>query len=306
MVEATGTFVVTGGTGGLGLECARVLAATPGARVVVTGRDKGRTAAAAAALDAHPMVLDLGSLASVHRFAAELGTDLAAGALPPLRGLACNAGLQVTTDSRTEDGFETTFGVNHLGHLALVSDLVDRFEAPARIAFVSSGTHDPAKPTGMPSPLADATADELAFPPVEPGARTGRRRYTTSKLANVRTSYVLAQRLRERGITVNAFDPGLMPGTGLARDAGAVTRLLWRTVARGLVVLPMVNTTRTSGANLARLLTATELAGVTGAYFVGRHPAGSSLASYDAVANQALYRRSLHLIGDAVRSDPSV
>ncbi|MDT7646810.1 MAG: hypothetical protein QOC75_3810 [Pseudonocardiales bacterium] len=298
--------MVTGGTGGLGLECARVLAATPGARVVVTGRDKGRTAAAAAALDAYPMVLDLGSLASVHRFAAELGTDLAAGALPPLRGLVCNAGLQVTTDSRTEDGFETTFGVNHLGHLALVSDLVDRFEAPARIAFVSSGTHDPAKPTGMPSPLADATADELAFPPAEPGARTGRRRYTTSKLANVRTSYVLAQRLRERGITVNAFDPGLMPGTGLARDAGAVTRLLWRTVAKGLVVLPMVNTTRTSGANLARLLTATELAGVTGAYFVGRHPAGSSLASYDAVANQALYRRSLHLIGDAVRSDPSV
>ncbi|MDT7660013.1 MAG: short chain dehydrogenase, partial [Pseudonocardiales bacterium] len=53
--------MVTGGTGGLGLECARVLAATPGARVVVTGRDKGRTAAAAAALDAHPMVLDLGS-----------------------------------------------------------------------------------------------------------------------------------------------------------------------------------------------------------------------------------------------------
>jgi NAD(P)-dependent dehydrogenase (short-subunit alcohol dehydrogenase family) len=48
----------------------------------------------------------------------------------------CNAGLQVTTDSRTEDGFETTFGVNHLGHLALVEDLADRFEAPARIAFV--------------------------------------------------------------------------------------------------------------------------------------------------------------------------
>jgi len=116
----------------------------------------------------------------------------------------------------------------------------------------------------------------------------------------------LAQRLRERGITVNAFNPGLMPGTGLIRDAGAVSRLLWRTVARGLVVLPMVNTTRTSGANLARLLTATELAGVTGAYFVGRHPAGSSLASYDAVANQALYQRSLHLIGDAVRPDTAV
>jgi hypothetical protein len=78
------------------------------------------------------------------------------------------------------------------------------------------------------------------------------------------------------------------------------------TVARGLVVLPMVNTTRTSGTNLARLLTATELACVTGAYFVGRQPAGSSLASYDAVANEALYRRSLHLIGDAARPETAV
>jgi len=296
--------VVTGGTGGLGLECARVLAATPGARVVVTGRDKGRTAAAAAAFDAHPMLLDLGSLASVHRFAAELGSDLAGGALPPLRGLVCNAGLQVTTDSRTEDGFETTFGVNHLGHLALVEDLVDRFEAPARIAFVSSGTHDPAKPTGMPSPLAEATADELAFPPADPGesaARAGRRRYATSKLANVRTSYVLAQRLRERGITVNAFNPGLMPGTGLARDAGPVLQLLWRTVARALVVLPPVNTARASGRDLAWLLTAPELANVTGAYFEGRHPAGSSLASHHAEANHALYQRSLRLIDAAGR-----
>ncbi|HWN36488.1 MAG TPA: SDR family NAD(P)-dependent oxidoreductase [Pseudonocardia sp.] len=302
MSDATSTYLVTGGTSGLGLECARALAATPGARVVVTGRTLERTAEVAAGLGAHPMRLDLASLASVHRFADELAAELAAGGLPPLRGLVCNAGLQVHGESRTEDGFETTFGVNHLGHLALVEQLVDLFQAPARIVLVASGTHDPAKPTGTPSPLADAGADELAFPPASPDespARAGLRRYATSKLAGVRTSYVLSRRLAGRSIAVNAFDPGLMPGTGLARDAGPVARLLWRTVARALVALPPVHTSRTSGTNLARLLTAPELAGVSGAYFVGRRPAGSSLASYQVEAGEALYRDSLRLIGAA-------
>jgi hypothetical protein len=72
-------------------------------------------------------------------------------------------------------------------------------------------------------------------------------------------------------------------------------------VAKALLVLPAVDTARTSGANLARLITAPVLAGVTGAYFVRRHPAGSSLASHDVVANQALYERSLLLIGDAAK-----
>jgi NAD(P)-dependent dehydrogenase (short-subunit alcohol dehydrogenase family) len=165
MSDATSTYVVTGGTSGLGLECARALAAAPGAQVVVTGRTLERTAEVAAGPGARPMRLDLASLASVHRFADELAAELAGGGLPPLRGLVCNAGLQVLGESRTEDGFETTFGVNHLGHLALVERLVDLFEAPARIVLVSSGTHDPAKPTATPSPLADAGADELAFPP---------------------------------------------------------------------------------------------------------------------------------------------
>lgn len=287
-------MVVTGGSGGLGLACARALSAVPGVRLVVTGRHRERLAAAAAELGALPLSLDLGSLAEVRRVA----DQLAAAALPPLRGLVCNAGQQFARDTTTADGYEATFGVNHLGHLALVEALVDRFAPPARIVFVASGTHDPAKLTLMPHPTERAGAAELAHPAasLEPSGRAGRRRYATSKLANVRTAYLLADRLGERGITVNAFDPGLMPGTGLADDMPAAARLVWRTVAKLLLPLPGVNTPRTSGADLAHLVTAPELAGVTGAYFVRRSPAGSSLASHDAEAANMLYRDSLGLI----------
>ena len=223
--------------------------------------------------------------------------------LPPLRALVANAGLQFTRRAWTEDGFEATFGVNHLGHLALIEGLLGRFTTPARIVVVSSGTHDPAIRTFIPHPLAlDARA--LAHPPeaeinAESPTKEGRRRYATSKLANVAMTYELARRLADRGITVNAFDPGLMPGTGLGRDAGPVARALFATVARALVVLPGVNTPRTSGADLARLVTDTGLDNVTGQYFIRRSPTRSSAASYDQATARAFHDDSLALLAEA-------
>ncbi|WP_433724900.1 SDR family NAD(P)-dependent oxidoreductase [Nocardia sp. CA-129566] len=295
MTTSDRTVVITGGTGGLGRECARALAADSRWTVVATGRDADRGRAEAATIGARGMALDLGALASVAHFADELRTN----GLPPLRALVCNAGLQFTRRSYTTDGVEATFGVNHLGHLALVQALLDDLLAPARIVFVTSGTHDPDHFTGMPHPL-DTNVRRLAYPPepTESAQRDGRRRYSTSKLANLQTTYELARQLAGRGITVNAFDPGLMPGTGLARDAGAAAKLLWRTVARGLVLLPGVNTPRRSGADLARLVTDPALAEVTGQHFVGRTATPSSKASYDRAAQHALYADSLELLGE--------
>ncbi len=295
MASARSTVIVTGGTSGLGRECARALVTDPELQVVITSRDPGRVESAAASIGAHPMVLDLASLASVRTFTREL---VAAG-LPPLQAVVCNAGLQFTHRARTEDGVEATFGINHLGHLALVEGLLSCLEAPARIVFVSSGTHDPANRTGMPHPL-HASAYQLAYPPTEvegdSAAKDGRRRYTTSKLANVLTTYALARRLEDRGITVNAFDPGLMPGTGLARDAGMLARAVFATVAKALVVLPGVNTPKRSGADLARLVTDPDLAKTTGTYFAGTRSIRSSDASYDVEAQEALYRESLNIV----------
>ncbi|WP_437649906.1 SDR family NAD(P)-dependent oxidoreductase [Sorangium sp. So ce362] len=92
--------------------------------------------------------LDLASLRSVRRFAQELAAEGA-----PVRALLCNAGVQLVSEaSATDDGVETTFAVNHLGHFLLVNLLLPCFTPGGRIVIVSSDTHDPAKATGIPAP----------------------------------------------------------------------------------------------------------------------------------------------------------
>jgi NAD(P)-dependent dehydrogenase (short-subunit alcohol dehydrogenase family) len=152
------------------------------------------------------------------------------------------------------EGYEMTFGVNHLGHFALVCGLLDTLTTPSRIVVVSSGTHNPAKFTGMPHPRYTSAAD-LARPTGEPTAEEGRRRYTTSKLCNLLFTYELDRRLEHgaQGVTVNAFDPGMMPGSGLGRDYPPLQRFAWRYVMPALRFLPGVNSTRTSGRHLAAL-----------------------------------------------------
>lgn len=306
-----GTVVVTGGTQGLGYEAARsICAAGNGWHVVVAGRDGERVAGAVGRLRAEGggprvdgMVLDLASLRSVRSFAEALAVR---DDLPPLRALVCNAGLQVVSGTTyTEDGFETTFGVNHLGHYLLANLLVGRMDPPARVVFVSSGTHDPKHRTGMPAPRYPG-ARALAWPErnADDGGDglVGRRRYTTSKLCNVFATYELARRLSGSGITSNAFDPGYMPGTGLARDWGPVARFVSDRVLPLLVPVfgtfgVNVHTVEESGGALARLVTGPELEGVSGRYFEGRKEACSSELSYDRENAAELWETSAELVG---------
>ncbi|MGI8460806.1 MAG: SDR family NAD(P)-dependent oxidoreductase [Solirubrobacterales bacterium] len=284
------TALITGGTSGLGYQAAKAIARSgSGWTVAITGRDEQRAAARARRLSGETggaptagLGLELASLASVRGFA----DGLAERELPPLGAVVCNAGIQIVTGmTHTDDGFETTFAVNHLGHYLLINLLLDRLAEPARIVIVASDTHDPDRRTGMPDPdLTDAR--QLANPVEQPDetAVDGRRRYTTSKLCNVITAYALARRLSApsgnggaRRITVNAFDPGLMPGSGLARDSGPVQRFAWRFLMPALTLLPInAHTPRASGAALARLVTDPELEGVTGEYFEGKRIARSS------------------------------
>jgi NAD(P)-dependent dehydrogenase (short-subunit alcohol dehydrogenase family) len=319
----TGTLIVTGGNAGLGYQAALQLAAERRWHVVLACRRPAEGAQAAKAIaDAtgHPhveaMPLDLASLASVRQFAAEF-TDqpqaLAAGR-PPLRAIICNAGVQVISGTMTTaEGFEATFGVNHLGHFLLVNLLLSRLEAPARVIFVASGTHDPAQRTGMPVPnYTDPYALATATPvDAREAAQVGQTRYTTSKLCNVLCAYELARRLEaaglstpERPIAVTAFDPGLMPGSGLARDYGPLQQFGWKYILPVLRFFARnVHTTEESGRALARLATDPALAGVTGRYFEGMAEIRSSEASYDLEKARHLWEASADMVG--LRPDES-
>ena len=317
MSAGTQTAVVTGPTRGLGLECARALAGVPGWRVILACRDAdaGRRAADDVHRD-HPnasvdvVLLDLATLASVRSFPERL----AAVTTAPLDAVVCNAGIQLAHGPRlTADGFELTFATNHLGHFLLVHRLLERLAPHARIVVVSSGTHNPEWFTGMPAPrwrtfeaLARPGDAERAEWTRSPGA-AGRCAYTTSKLCNLLFGYELARRLRangRNGMTVNAYDPGLMPGTGLARDYGAVGRFAWRFVLPVLSMLPGASTARRSGIELARLVHDPAYAGRDGLYVQIAREVRSSKQSYDERLAAELWQTSAELVGMRAGDSP--
>jgi NAD(P)-dependent dehydrogenase (short-subunit alcohol dehydrogenase family) len=318
MTKPDKTEIVTGGNSGLGFEAARaILRAGGGWHVIIAGRSPERCAQAVTRLShetavasVEPMVLDLASLAAVRQFA----LDYSAFIRPPLRALVCNAGVQhVGATERTEDGFESTFGVNHLGHFLLANLMLRHIEAPGRIIFVSSGTHDPSKRSGMPAPRLSharslAASDDEEEAERNPG-NVGRRRYTTSKLCNVLCTYEMDRRLKKAGtstpphpITVNAFDPGAMPGTGLARDYGLAARVAWHSVGTLLswILRPFhanFHTPADSGRALARLVLDPSLESVSARYFEGLKEIPSSKESYDEPKAAALWNESAQLVG---------
>jgi NAD(P)-dependent dehydrogenase (short-subunit alcohol dehydrogenase family) len=298
------TAIVSGGNGGLGYQCARAIAAaSPQWQVIIASRDLAKSREAERSIIAQTgtsqvaaMELDLGSLDSVRRF----GADFAARNFPPIGAIVCNAGIQVVSAiTYNGDGYETTFAVNHLGHFLLVNLLLRYLDDRARIVVVSSGTHNPDQFTGMPKPdYTDATSAAKREAGADP-ASTGRRAYTTSKLCNVMFTYELSRRLKAEGhhrISVTAFDPGLMPGTGLARDYRPFQKFFWNFVLPALRFIPGVNGASKSGDDLARLALDPQLEGVSGKYFVGRKSVPSSKESYDERKAAELWDSSVSMV----------
>ncbi|MEL6346957.1 MAG: SDR family NAD(P)-dependent oxidoreductase [Myxococcota bacterium] len=294
------TVLITGGNRGLGFYAAKSLA-NRGWQVVITARDatRGQDAADQIGRGAIALPLDLASLSSIRAF----NDALDAVDLPPLHGLICNAGLQLThLSSRTEDGFESTFGVNHLGHYLFTQRLMPRIQRPGRIIIVSSSAHDPNITTGFPAPEID-TIEALAHPPddasADPGD-AGRRAYTVSKLCNVLFTYELARRVLDAGIddiTVHAYDPGLMPGSGLARDYAPWMQWAWDNIIPVLrhvseqILLP-----EESGKILATLMDLRALSEVTGRYYSVGKEVRSSKDSYDVALARRLWEESARLV----------
>lgn len=258
------------------------------------------------------MQLDLASLDSVHTFANRLHQDIDSGEIPPLHAVVCIAGtLQVSGTVYTDDGFEITYAVNHLGHFLLVNLLLSRIRSPGRFVFLagagSQGMGFWEHALGMSPPRTDfENLRELAVPEdtsdTDPN-KVGSQRYATSKLANVLTAYELDHRLRSAGlsspdapITSNVFSPGLMPGTGLARDYGQMMKFLWNTVLPAFQVLPAVRSPAESGHDLARLVTGPDFENVSGQFIDGREISHTHPMSYDEKLQRTLWEESAALV----------
>ncbi len=303
--QANKTVIITSANSGLGYYCAQAIARSgQDWHIVIASRNLSRVEEAVRTLVAETeyphiegMVLDLASLASVRQFA----EDFIAGERPPLQAIVCNAAIQVVSDTLyTEDGFEMTFGVNHLGHFLLVNLLLPQLSDRSRIVLVSSGTHDPALNTGMPYPQYQE-AKLLAFPANSDNdtdiGNTGRRRYTTSKLCNILCAYELSRHLQKQrsNITVNAFTPGLMLDTKLARDYSQA-ELSALTASISQFVTEKATDSKTEGSALARLILDPSLDNATGKYFAGLEEVQSSEESYDEKKAAELWKASAELV----------
>jgi len=301
------TIIITGGNSGLGYECAKKVAEfDKNNHVVIACRNavKAKKAVDSLILETNnpnitSLELDLSSLESIRGFVREFSQKK----YPPLYALVCNAGVQFIDKTHfTKDGFEATFGVNHLGHFLLANMLFEQIMHSGRIVLVSSGTHDPLKKTGMPAPVF-VDPKILAYPDQtssnEAISLIGRRRYTTSKLCNLYFTYELASRINqqtETNITVNAFDPGMMPGTGLAQSYNPLMKFVWKYVLPALTLfIPNVNTVRQSGKALAALVTDSKHNRTTGKYFEGTKEIQSSELSYNNENRKQLWKASVEL-----------
>jgi NAD(P)-dependent dehydrogenase (short-subunit alcohol dehydrogenase family) len=195
------TAVVTGANGGLGLSTARALAAA-GTKVVIAARNQERAAeakeriqTAVPAADLTIVELDLGSLDSVKSAAEEILASHEAIDL-----LVNNAGVMGIPESRTADGFEMQFGVDHLGHFALTARLLSALlKAPAaRVVTVTSTAHHMGRAVDPNNPNLD-------------GRYGPWRAYGQAKLANFHFGLGLDRLFREAGVPVASLvaHPGL-------------------------------------------------------------------------------------------------
>ncbi|MBU6268178.1 MAG: SDR family NAD(P)-dependent oxidoreductase [Sphingomonadales bacterium] len=217
------TAIVTGANTGIGFEIARALA-TKGARVLLGCRDAGkadaamaRIAAAVPGADLAFLPLDQADLASVRRAAevaqAEARLDL----------LVNNAGVMFPPLTRTAQGHELQFGVNHLGTFALTGLLLGKLAetAGSRVVVTSSLAH---------------RRGRIDWDDID--ARRGYNaagRYGDSKLMNLLHVRELDRRLRAAGspVTAVACHPGVA-ATELMRHGNAVARAVWPLVGRFL------------------------------------------------------------------------
>ncbi|KAI1113086.1 hypothetical protein F5Y14DRAFT_462786 [Nemania sp. NC0429] len=228
-----GTVLLTGANGSVGLQATEELLKTsPELTLVLTVRktaDKN-TARLNDVISKYPNAktlvheLDLADLTAVHNFAAKISSGVASGELPHIRAIICNAMYWnlVSDPEMTVDGYDKTFQVGHIAHVAIVLRLLGSFDGSigGRVVLMSSQNHYPGKSQMEKIPpdiLVDMSKLVHTSPAdgsqVDHNAR-GLEIYGNMKLAAVTWMHALNQKLEKdpalQKITVVAIDPGVI------------------------------------------------------------------------------------------------
>lgn len=264
------TFLITGGTSGIGKETARQLALA-GGTVVFTARDaaKGETAKKEL-IDAtgnHAvdyLVCDLASFFSIRKCAEEFTSRY-----QRLDVLIHNAGVLPQEREESLDGIELNLAVNFLAPFLLTNLLLPLLtaSAPARVIFVSSSMHK----EGV-----------INFDDLESRRSFDKyKAYAQSKLALLLFMKKLAKDSQGSGVTVNALHPGVI-GTEMTMQNVRKMNPLAAFVFKRTFISP-----EEGAATSVYLATSPEVANVSGEYFYTKKIAhASSLASDEDAAGK--------------------
>lgn len=281
--------MITGANSGIGLATATALAGM-GADMVITARSVERGRAAADLIKDEtgqtvaPMVLDLASLASVRSFAADFTERFGRADV-----LVNNAGCYVTPRRETDDGFEWTMGVNHLGPFLLTCLLAaDTDTLPLRIVNVASDMHRSAR-------------RDLEFHAVEaPGTYRGTEAYARSKLANILFTRQLARRLEGAGSVAFSVHPGLV-ATRIAQDGDSrLGSIIWKAMASSM------RRPKQGAVTVVHAATAPGIESQSGAYFSDNAIVEPDRAALNDAAGKRLWAASASSVGcDLFRARPN-
>ncbi len=268
--------IVTGANSGMGMATVEALS-DEGAKVIMLCRSEKRSKEALQKLSENKkrqielMLCDLGDYDSIRSFISQVKEKY-----KKLDVLVNNAGFISLDRQETKEGLERQFGINHIGHFLLTTELVDIMDRGSRIVNVASGAHKTGK----------IHFDDINLT----RGYNVIKGYSQSKLANVLFTRELARRLKDKGITVNCCHPGAVAtNIGIDRDTGfgkTITSLL----------KPFFQTPAEGARTAIFLATDESVKDITGEYFYRCRIANSSRRSKDMELAKRLYEFSEQLV----------
>jgi len=268
--------LITGATDGIGKEAAIELA-KKGCNLILIGRSKEKgekvveqiRKVADSYVDIDYFTADLMLMKEVSRVADEVSKKY-----PRIDILLNNVGALFAFRDMTEEGFERTFALNHLGYFLMTKKLLPLVEKSdyKRIVNVSSSAH-----YGIDFEFDNMNGEKKY---------TGFDTYKKSKLANVMFTYELAKRIEGTGITANCLHPGFV-----STNFGKNNSFLWRhfiRVAMWLTAISVKDGAKTS----IHLACSDEVKDITGRFFANSQVKKGSSKAKNEEHNQKLWELS--------------